>query len=262
MPNGADSQPPDSSTTDPTTTDPTTTDPTNADDTTTTVPPIVSDVPDDTTTTVPAIVSDVPDDTTTTVPAIVSDVPDDTTTTVPAIVIDVPDDEAEVIEVDVPPIDLLHFIFLGWQARPDEAPASDPSSPAPEGPLRTAVDDYVNGADNLASVLLDPPEEFSNQSRQLAEEISELLDNSEFLGKIIVVGVFVNIASDNPAEILAKGDYDVSDVADALLRMPSITVSAVREAVELALVKGTLSPDEAKFWTAVDTRLGQLQFGP
>jgi hypothetical protein len=170
---------------------------------------------------------------------------------------DLPTDAPE--EVLVTAKDMLKFILRSL-LRDDGSSAGTDAGDSTTIPSDVAA--FAASAYNLADVLTHPPDSFGQESRALAEGIRDKLEGFDFLGEAVLLGVFAILASEDPAEMLVKGSYDVSDVADALYGLPTIATGPIIFLIEQALVQGRLSHVEAAYWTAVDKRLNGLRLTP
>lgn len=115
------------------------------------------------------------------------------------------------------------------------------------------IEERLVRGEQLADVLLNPPPDFGERSQALAAQIRQVLEAAQFLGKTIVVGVFLSLATSPTSDILATQGYDVESVAKALAQIPSIARGRVRDLIELEYPD--LSPSEARWWRTLHSRL-------
>jgi hypothetical protein len=111
--------------------------------------------------------------------------------------------------------------------------------------------------ETIAEVLLNPPENFGAKSRDLAARLAETIQNYQFLGKTIVAGVVLILATANPADTLATRGFELEGVAEALSGIPAICRGQMRQLIELELAKQPppFPHDEGQFWEQLDASL-------
>jgi hypothetical protein len=146
------------------------------------------------------------------------------------------------------------FIFRTLSERPDAGPRPRDTLRPQEEIRRNRLDERLARGERVADLLLNPPDTFGAASRDLASRVAEKLQAAQFLGKTIVVGVVLILATQSPAETLATQGFDLEGVTEALRTLPTITKAQIVQLIELDLLvqPSRFPPDERRWWSDLD----------
>lgn len=107
------------------------------------------------------------------------------------------------------------------------------------------IDDIVERADLAAEVLLNPPADFGQASRELAGELAELLDRSTPRPGLLV-DVFTALFQGQ-----SVAQFDAGEVGAAVLRLNAAQRNRMRVLIGTALATRIPSGAQARYWTAI-----------
>ncbi len=97
------------------------------------------------------------------------------------------------------------------------------------------------------------PDYLGPESQEALKEINRIIENSDLLGKMIVFGTVVTVATNPPTETLATGGHDVTPQAQALAAIPSIRRNRIETVITLLLVEheNDMNAQERAFWQRI-----------
>lgn len=154
--------------------------------------------------------------------------------------------------------DVTEFIWKSLSERRDGGTRRDTPTPRERIALER-IEARIARGESIAELVLNPPESFGAVSRDLAAKLAEKIQNYQFLGKTIVVGVLLILATATPVDTvaLATQGFELEGVAEALQSLPKIAKAQIRQLIqqELATQPPRLPPREQKWWTDLDSAL-------
>jgi hypothetical protein len=157
---------------------------------------------------------------------------------------------------------LLRFMRETWEWRPDAGipiPINTGEPLPREAVQQRRKEREALRRENLGNRLLNPPANFGDASRQLAQQIKDVVDALGLTQKLLVGGWLGTLLTTPTPETLATQGYDPTELVNALQGLDKIEREKIRQLITFELIKQppSLSTEERKYWDAVRRALNR-----